>query len=265
MERNVQHDITSWNGRQSQDFGGRTQLHTRTQGTLATGLEPGVRRHNGFLALGDTQIEVDDTNFLRWDVDKNTAALARTRVTAEATLRHTCCGVYPDSATYIGSGNNHDANIPCFNSNRYTTPQYAVNQSASVARIAIGAGLVVAECSTAKIGRVVDFNIYTQGQSSLMLGIVGWCYGSVGLNPSLVSGYTEITNMAPEWAYGIVPTMADNFIVNALSRGRCSLGLVEAAGDVWNFSERMLRCQGWQGHQSMIWTTSMCRSGMSMR
>lgn len=210
----------------------------RTPGMLANGVNPGVgvRRHNGFLALTDAQIACDGTNFLRWDVEKHTAATVTAQLRAEHVLRHSSCGIYPNSACYIGSGAQHDANRPCFNSDRYSTPQYLVNQSGHIARIAIAAGIVVKECESDRLNQISDFAIYTQGQSSLMLGIGAWALASVGMPPSVASGYVNISNLSPEWTSHVMSTVSDGFIVDAARRGATGIGSETAQNADYNLS-----------------------------
>lgn len=220
----------------------------RAMATLATGLNPGagVRRHNGFLALGEHCIQVDGTNFLRWEQVRNTNALGLAQLRAEQTLRHTSCGLFPSAASYIGSGAGHADNIPCFNGQIYNNNQYVVNKSNAYARLAIASGLVIAECGTTRLVSAYDYAVYTQGTSSLMLGMAGWAYGSTGLAPVLSSGYITIPNTAPRWCNNIVTTMSDNFIVDRLRGGRVGIGAAPE-GNIYNVDALVPLMQGLAG------------------
>lgn len=153
------------------------------------------------------------------------------KLRADATLRHAPFGIYPTSVVYIGSGANHGANLPCYNSDVYIGPQYQVNTATGNCRVTIAAGLYNTSCKEIELHTITDCCVYAQGLSSLLLGLSGWVYSSTGLNPMITSGYIDTTALVPPWVGKTLAACTDNLIIDLPSRGAVGIGTQQTVAD----------------------------------
>lgn len=180
-------------------------------------INPGVlaqdeRRHQGLHAYGDVHAMIDGTNM--HNIQDSNNAWRTSILRSMSTLAHSPYGMYPNSAVYIGTGNNHVNNIPSYNTQRYREVQYRVNQSSNIGRLAVAIWLIVRVPDADRVFTVNDMNVRCQATASLLLGIGGWIH--TGISAGIVSGWGTNSNYIPQWLRSELPTASDNFIVDVM-------------------------------------------------